>query len=158
MTDHEKNPGRIEQEVHFIKEEVAHLKDAEHVIQDELRDLGEEVDHLEEEARREHGEDHPHDGREDGGGDHDDHRPATVEITMVVNGQPVVIQATEQEPLRDVRHKALEETKNLAQPPENWEIKNEAGVVLDPEKKVGEFEFGKKVTLFLSLKAGVAGV
>nr|WP_247838400.1 DUF2604 domain-containing protein [Bradyrhizobium sp. 200] len=30
--------------------------------------------------------------------------------------------------------------------------------MLDPDKKVGEFGFGKEVTLFLSLKAGVAGV
>ncbi|WP_246174189.1 DUF2604 domain-containing protein [Bradyrhizobium paxllaeri] len=55
------------------------------------------------------------------------------------------------------RQKALEETNNLAQPPENWEIKNEAGELLDPDKKLGEFGFGKQVTLFLSLKAGVAG-
>ncbi|WP_190242149.1 DUF2604 domain-containing protein [Bradyrhizobium algeriense] len=80
-----------------------------------------------------------------------------VEITMVVNGQPVVIKAVEEQPLHVARQKALEETKNLAQPPENWEIKNEAGERLDPDKKLGEFEFGKEVTLFLSLKAGVAG-
>ncbi|XSC42759.1 DUF2604 domain-containing protein [Bradyrhizobium sp. RDT10] len=80
-----------------------------------------------------------------------------VEITMVVNGQPVVIKAVEQQPLHVARQKALKETKNLAQPSENWEIKNEAGERLDPDKKLGEFEFGKEVTLFLSLKAGVAG-
>ncbi|MCA6116896.1 DUF2604 domain-containing protein [Bradyrhizobium sp. WSM 1738] len=80
-----------------------------------------------------------------------------VEITMVVNGQPVVIKAVEQQPLHVARQKALEETKNLGQPSENWEIKNEAGELLDPDKKLGEFGFGKKVTLFLSLKAGVAG-
>ena len=45
----------------------------------------------------------------------------------------------------------------MAQPPENWEIKNEAGTVLDPEKRVDEYHFGKETTLFLSLKAGVAG-
>lgn len=76
---------------------------------------------------------------------------------MVVNGQPVEIEATDQEKLADVRQRALHETQNVAQPPENWEIKNEAGTVLDPEKHVGEFGFGKEVTLFLSLKAGVAG-
>ncbi|WP_213290035.1 DUF2604 domain-containing protein [Bradyrhizobium sp. sGM-13] len=80
-----------------------------------------------------------------------------VEITMVVNGQPVVIKAVEQQPLHVARQKALEETKNLAQPPENWEIKNEGGELLDPDKKLGEFGFGKEVTLFLGLKAGVAG-
>ncbi|RXH35331.1 hypothetical protein XH84_05705 [Bradyrhizobium nanningense] len=78
-------------------------------------------------------------------------------ITMVVNGQPVVIEAEEKEKLTEIRQKALQETQNLAQPAENWEIKDEAGAVLDPEKRVGEYHFGKEVTLFLSLKAGVAG-
>lgn len=87
-----------------------------------------------------------------------DHGSNFVEITMVVNGQPVVIRALEQQPLHVIRQKALEETKNLAQPPENWEIKNEGGELLDPDKKVGEFGFDMQVTLFLSLKAGVAGV
>ncbi|MDA9445980.1 hypothetical protein XI01_04460 [Bradyrhizobium sp. CCBAU 21360] len=76
---------------------------------------------------------------------------------MVVNGQPVVLEAEEKEKLADVRQKALKETQNSAQPPENWEIKDEAGTVLDPEKRVAEYHFGKEVTLFLSLKAGAAG-
>jgi Protein of Unknown function (DUF2604) len=104
------------------------------------------------------GEDNKGRGGEEGRGNRSDHAADFVEITMVVNGQPIVIKAIEQQPLHVVRQKALEETKNLAQPPENWEIKNEAGDVLDPDKKVGEFGFGKEVTLFLSLKAGVAGV
>lgn len=29
--------------------------------------------------------------------------------------------------------------------------------MLDPEKDVGEYHFGREVTLFLSLKAGAAG-
>lgn len=86
-----------------------------------------------------------------------DHGADFVEITMVVNGQPVLIKAVQQQPLHVARQKALEETKNVAQPPENWEIKNEAGELLDPDKKVVEFAFGEEVTLFLSLKAGVAG-
>ncbi|WP_028350611.1 DUF2604 domain-containing protein [Bradyrhizobium murdochi] len=86
-----------------------------------------------------------------------DHGADFVKITMVVNGQPVVIKAVEQQPLHVVCQKALEDTKNLGQPPENWEIKNEAGELLDQNKKVGEFGFGEEVTLFLSLKAGVAG-
>ena len=80
-----------------------------------------------------------------------------VEITVVVNGQPVEIEANPNQPLHAVRSKALEQTQNVAQPPENWEFKTEAGEVLDTDKKVGEFGFGKEVTLFLSLKAGVAG-
>ncbi|MCP1838775.1 MULTISPECIES: DUF2604 domain-containing protein [unclassified Bradyrhizobium] len=101
---------------------------------------------LEEEARRER-EKH----------DHDHGHGHFVRITMVVNGQPVVVEAEPQEKLAEVRQKALKETQNLAQPPENWEIKDEAGTLLDPEKRVAEYHFGKEVTLFLSLKAGAAG-
>ncbi|MGY8680466.1 DUF2604 domain-containing protein [Bradyrhizobium sp. UFLA05-153] len=100
--------------------------------------------------------DHGHDDGHDHGGDHDQHGEV-VKITMVVNGQPVTIEATQQEQLSDVRQRALTETQNLAQPPENWEIKNEAGTVLDPDKRVAHYHFGKEVTLFLSLKAGAAG-
>ena len=32
-----------------------------------------------------------------------------------------------------------------------------AGAVLDADKRVGDYHFGKEVTLFLSLKAGAAG-
>lgn len=100
--------------------------------------------------------DHGHDDGHGHGGDHDQHGNV-VKITMVVNGQPVTIEATQQEQLSDVRQRALTETQNLAQPPENWEIKDEAGTVLDPDKRVGHYHFGKEVTLFLSLKAGAAG-
>src|SRR5581483_12027675 len=92
-----------------------------------------------------------------GGDDHGHHHNDVVKITMVVNGQPVTIEASEQEKLSEVRQRALTETQNLAQPPENWEIKDEAGAVLDPDKRVGDYHFGKEVTLFLSLKAGAAG-
>ena len=76
---------------------------------------------------------------------------------MVVNGQPTVVVAPTSELLGDIRQKALEQTQNLAQPAESWEIKTETGDLLDAGKKVGEYHFGLEVTLFLSLSAGVAG-
>lgn len=137
-----KSAEQLEREAKFLKKEI---EDVEDVIRSEEKikhDLEKREHELENEARREREEhDHGH----------------LVKITMVVNGQPVVIEAEEKEKLADVRQKALKETQNLAQPPENWEIKDEAGTVLDPEKRVAEFHFGKEVTLFLSLKAGAAG-
>jgi hypothetical protein len=80
-----------------------------------------------------------------------------IELVIVVNGQPTEVEANLNAPLHTVRNKALEATNNVGQPPENWELKNENGEVLDLDKKVGEFGFTEKTTLFLSLKAGVAG-
>jgi hypothetical protein len=122
------------------QKEVAH--EAEELAKEEdeeARELRKEVERLRE---------------NDEGRHHEEHK---VEITMVVNGVPVEIKAKETETVAEVRHKALDETKNLGQPPENWEIKDEAGALLDPNKTVGDYHFGEKVTLFLSLKAGAAG-
>jgi len=130
----------LEQEAHRLEDDAARLEEKAHEEEKEAHALEDEARRLERE-------------KEHGGGGHDQF----VEITMVVNGQPVEIKANVAQPLSEVRHKALEETKNLAQPAENWEIKTEAGELLDPAKKVGDFHFGEKVTLFLSLKAGVAG-
>jgi hypothetical protein len=137
-----KSVEQLEREAEFLKKEIENVDEVIHSEEKIRHDLEKREHEVEEEARRER-EKHDHDHR--------------VRITMVVNGQPVVIEAEEKEKLAEVRRRALHETQNLAQPPENWEIKDEAGTVLDPEKHVGECHFGKEVTLFLSLKAGAAG-
>lgn len=146
-----------------LERDAGQLEETAHKIEEHAHDLERRAHELEEAARRErndHG--HNHDNGDGHGGHHDDddhghHHGHVVKITMVVNGQPVTIKATEQEKLTEVRQRALTETENVAQPPENWEIKDEAGAVLDPDKRVGDYHFGKEVTLFLSLKAGAAG-
>jgi predicted ribosome quality control (RQC) complex YloA/Tae2 family protein len=151
MHDHgNKDADRLDREAKALEREASQLEETAHSIEEHAHDLERKAHELEAEARRERDHD---DGHDHGGDDH----AHLVKIIMVVNGQPVTIEATEQEKLSEVRQRALTDTQNLAQPPENWEIKNEAGTVLDPEKRVGEYHFGKEVTLFLSLKAGVAG-
>jgi hypothetical protein len=143
-----KNVEQLEREAEFLEKEVEKVDEVIQAEEKIKHDLEKREHEVEDELRREREkDDHDH------GHDHD-HR---VRITMVVNGQPVVIEAKDEDTLAEVRKRALHETENVAQPPENWEIKNEAGAVLDPDKHVGEYHFGKEVTLFLSLKAGVAG-
>lgn len=81
-----------------------------------------------------------------------------VDLIVVVNGQPVEVKAKVDEPLAEVRDAALKKGNVVGQPPENWELKDEAGNVLDLATPVGELGFEDGTTLFLSLKAGVAGV
>ena len=129
-------------------EAMAHEEEARaHKLEERAREI--DPDH----QRHHHDGDHDHGGHGDGDHDHRD----VVKITLVVNGQPTVVIAPKSELLGDVRRKALEQTQNLAQPAESWEIKTEAGDLLDPDKKVGEYQFGLEATLFLSLSAGVAG-
>ena len=80
-----------------------------------------------------------------------------VHLAIVVNGTPVLIEANPHSPLHTVIPKALEETGNTGQSPENWELRDAAGTLLDASKKIEHFGFPADVRLFLSLKAGVGG-
>lgn len=78
-----------------------------------------------------------------------------ITLTIVANGEAVAVEANFNAPLQTVIGKALEESVNVGQPPESWELKDEAGNVLDASKKVKDLAAGVK--LFLGLKAGAAG-
>ena len=84
--------------------------------------------------------------------------PAQTEITVVVNGQPTIVHVNANAPLKSLIPKALEETGNTGQPPENWELRDAAGTLLDTSKKISSYGFVGAVQLFLNLKAGVGGV
>ena len=80
-----------------------------------------------------------------------------IPLTVVVNGQPTVVDAVVEEPLRAVIEPALRQTGNSGQPAENWELRDADGDLLDLEKKIEDYPFTEKTRLFLSLKAGVGG-
>lgn len=81
--------------------------------------------------------------------------PEKVTLTIVVNGQPTQLTASGQASIESIIPQALEQTGNVGQPPNNWELRDAAGKQLDPKNKVGEFA-GQ--TLFLNLKAGIGGM
>lgn len=142
--DSNKNDGgkdgaeQLRHKARFLDDEGRNLQDEERRLKDRARKDRDEADEIEERERR---PDHAH----------------GVKFTVVVNGQPVNFEVGDDAPLGAVRAKALELTNNVGRPAEDWELKDEAGAVLDLTKTVGESCFGKKVTLFLSLRAGVAG-
>jgi hypothetical protein len=84
-------------------------------------------------------------------------RPKKQTLTIVVSSTPTEVTRNENAPLGSVIEKALEQTKNLGQPPENWELKDKPGNILDLNKKIGDYHFPEDVVLFLSLKAGIGG-
>ena len=83
--------------------------------------------------------------------------PKKIEITVVVNGKPAEVAAFDNEPLGSIVPDALQQTGNTGQPPENWELRDADGNLLDLQKKIGDYGFEEKVRLFLNLKAGVGG-
>lgn len=80
-----------------------------------------------------------------------------ITLTVVVNGQPTSVEANVNAPVHTVIPEALRETGNTGQPQENWELRDEAGQVLDLKRKIEDFNFSGGVKLFLSLKAGIGG-
>lgn len=80
-----------------------------------------------------------------------------IDLAVVVNGQPTVVRANKNAPLRTIIPKALEQTGNAGQPPDNWELRDAAGAALSLDQKIGDFGFPADVKLFLNLKAGVGG-
>ncbi len=83
--------------------------------------------------------------------------PNELDLNIVVNGQPVTVKANIQAPLLTVIERALAQTGNSGQPIGNWELRDAGGQVLDPTRKISEFNFAPGTTLFLNLKAGVGG-
>lgn len=80
-----------------------------------------------------------------------------IKLVVVVNGAPTVVEANLNAPLRTVVGQALDQTNNTGQPPENWELRDGAGQILDLGAKIGSFGFGADTRLFLNLRAGVGG-
>lgn len=78
-------------------------------------------------------------------------------LEIIVNGQPAVVEVNPNAPLKTVIPRALQETGNAGQPPENWELRDGSGNELDVDAKVSSFGFPAGVKLFLSLKAGIGG-
>ena len=83
--------------------------------------------------------------------------PKKISITVVVNGQPTVVDVIEDAPLGTIIPDALHQTENSGQPPENWELRDADGNLLDLNKKIGDYGFQDKTRLFLNLKAGIGG-
>ena len=80
--------------------------------------------------------------------------PDSVQLTIVVNGQPTQVRANPEAAVHSLIERALQQTGNAGQPADNWELRNAQGQPTPLSAKVEEF-LGQ--TLFLNLKAGVGG-
>ena len=80
-----------------------------------------------------------------------------LQLEVIVNGQSTTVRANKNAPLRTIIPRALQQTGNAGQPPENWELRDAAGVLLPLDQKIEQFNFPADVRLFLNLTAGVGG-
>src|ERR1700733_7230833 len=75
-----------------------------------------------------------------------------IDITVIVNGQPVPLKDNVEEKLRAVAEKALKNSGNSGQQLDNWELRVFAGQILDPNKKVADYGIIIGSKLFLNLQ------
>ena len=78
-------------------------------------------------------------------------------IVFIVNGVDVPVDVNLNAPIKTGRNKALELSNNTGRPPEEWEIHDDAGQPLDPNKKAGQLGLKDGDRLFLNLKVGAGG-
>jgi hypothetical protein len=107
----------------------------------------------------EHGNGHSGHDQHGGHGGHDEHggHGQLAHLAVVVNGEPTLVAIDEKAPLGAIIPVALEQTHNIGQPPENWELHDAHGNPLDINRKIKDFHFPEDVRLRLSLKAGIGG-
>ncbi len=83
--------------------------------------------------------------------------PDETTIVFIVNGEDVPATVNTHEKLHAARNKALAASKNTGRPPDEWEIRDEQGTLLDPNATIASFSFPPRVRLFLTLKVGAGG-
>ncbi|MEX0762407.1 MAG: DUF2604 domain-containing protein [Dehalococcoidia bacterium] len=76
-------------------------------------------------------------------------------LTVVVNGDPAVVEVDADAPLMDVMPAALQQTEQTGQPYQNWQLTDTEGRVLDLDRKVSEYGFPENARLLLTWKEGV---
>jgi len=78
-------------------------------------------------------------------------------ITFIVNGENVEIECSDQDTLQLLVKIALTETNNLHRPIENWQVRDQTGVLLPQEATIGKLRIDK-TSLFLMPKLGAGGI
>jgi hypothetical protein len=80
-----------------------------------------------------------------------------IDLIFVVNGEDTPVRFNVKEPLHAARNKALADSGNTGRPPNEWEVRNEAGVLLEANAKLESLGLQSGTRLFLSLGVGGGG-
>ena len=75
-----------------------------------------------------------------------------MELEIVVNGQPAAVVASEDDTLGEVIPVVLVASSNTIRPPEDWQLRDTEGMMLDLDTKMKDAPSG---CLYVNLKAGV---
>jgi hypothetical protein len=81
------------------------------------------------------------------------------EITLIfiINGADFPVQTNVNAPLKQAVARALADSHNTGRPPSEWQVRDAAGVLLEVERKIADYNFQDGTRLFLSLGVGAGG-
>ncbi|MGC4044847.1 MAG: DUF2604 domain-containing protein [Armatimonas sp.] len=79
-------------------------------------------------------------------------------FVVIVNGDAVKVQVSAEQPLAAIIPVALENANVTGRPPEDWDIKDEQGNLYDRNRLVSDYDFPVGQVIYLSLRAGEAGM
>lgn len=80
-----------------------------------------------------------------------------INLLIVVSGAEQHVTINPHEPLANVVREALRLTGNAGQPPEDWELRTDGGLLLDQGTSAGGVGLHDGQVLFLSPRAGAGG-
>jgi len=83
--------------------------------------------------------------------------PSSVNIEVVVNGQPTRLRIDCDAPLRSLIEPALVQTETVALPMHEWEMRTIDGEVLQLDRTIRQHGFEEGARLWLNLRAGYTG-
>lgn len=91
-----------------------------------------------------------------------DHKKAEndhkIKIVFIINGQDFPIEANVNAPLMEAVKRALAESNNTGREPDEWEVRDANGVLLEKHRTPKDIGLLEGVRLFLSLRVGAGGV
>lgn len=84
-----------------------------------------------------------------------DHR---VRLIFIINGQDFPVEVNIEAPLREAVQRVLTESGNTGRPPDEWEVRDTSGILLEKNRSIKDLGLREGTRLFLSLRVGAGGV
>ena len=78
-------------------------------------------------------------------------------LVFIINGVDLSIDVNMDAPLIEAVQRVLEESNNTGRPPEEWEVRDVGGVLLEINRTPKELGLQEGARLFLSLRVGAVG-
>lgn len=81
-----------------------------------------------------------------------------ITLIFIINGVDFSLEANVNAPLKEAVVRALAESHNTGRPPDEWEVRDSNGVLLEMLRSLRDLGLKNGARLFLSLRVGAGGL